>query len=202
MRANGVLDEVWEELRLDGIRSHGFASCWAARLLLEWTDSGVLRSSLRRWRKSDCVGRVIHRVHAVVPIGFKVSSTRFGGLTESGPLGRRRAKIPGHVHVKYAFASSEADVLRRGACGLEGVEIISCDLHPLRSCQWSCDHLGELKLWSGSLKVVHLLEVVHVVNWRRLKRQVALSRPQIKQRLLAFNWLIRSEWREWRLLIH
>jgi len=142
-------------------------------------------------------------VHALVPFGFNVCSVVLSSsLAKLGLLWRCRAEIAGHVHVKYASATSEADILCCGACGLEGVEIISCDLHPLSPCEWSCDHLGELKLWSGSLEAVDLLEVVHMVNWWRFKRQVALARPQIKERLLAFNWLIGREWREWRLLVH
>lgn len=197
MGAYRVLDKVWQQLRLDDIYAHRFG-CGATRLLLERTDSGLLLLTFRRWGQPDRVGRVVHRVHALVPSGFSVSSS----LAELGLLRSRCAEIASHVHVKHTSASGEADVLCSGTCGLEGVEIISCDLHPLRSCKWSCDHLGELKLWSGCLEVIDLLKVIRVVNWYGLKRQVTLTRPQIKERLLPFHWLIRSEWRKWRLLVH
>lgn len=198
MGAYCVLDEVWEQLWLDHVYAHCFTGCWATRLLLERTDSWLLPLALRRWSQPDCVGRVVHRVHAFVPFGFNVSSS----LAILRLLWRCCAEIACHVHVKHASASSEADILCCGACGLEGVEVICCDLHPLSPCKWSCDHLGELKLWSGCLEAVDLLKVVRMVNCWCIKREVALTRPQIKERLLALHWLIRRKGCEWCLLVH
>jgi len=47
--AYGVLDEVGQQLGLDDIYAHCFTGCWAARLLLERTDSGLLLWAFRRW---------------------------------------------------------------------------------------------------------------------------------------------------------
>ena len=198
MGAYCVLDEVGEQLRLDHVDAHCFASCWAARVLLQRADSWLLLLALRRLSQPDRVGRVVHRVHALVPSSFDVSSS----LAIFGLLWRCCAEIAGHVHVKHASTPSEADILCCGTSGLEGVEVICCHLHPLSSCEWSCDHLGEFKLRSGCLEAVDLLKVVCMVNCWCFKREVALARPQIKERLLAIHWLIRCKGCKWRLLIH